>query len=117
MLEAAWLRGWVAAGWSEKCLSSAGIIVVFSLVLLTLRALGADFWSLLAHFGGLRAHCGCLLVTLEPIGVHFEVFGLHLRGPWDLLGLILDPIGFILWRLGHPKVTQSGPGWHLADML
>ena len=40
-----------------------------------------------------------------------------LGGPWELLGLILELLGSILGCLGHPKLTQSGPGWHLADMV
>ena len=38
-------------------------------------------------------------------------------GPWELPEFILELLGSILGCLGHPKLTQSGPGWHLADMV
>ena len=38
-------------------------------------------------------------------------------GPWELLGLILELLGSILGCLGHPKLAQSAPGWHLADIV
>ena len=39
-----------------------------------------------------------------------------LGAPWELRGLILEPLGFILGGLGLPKPTQSGPGWHSVDI-
>ena len=56
---------------------------------------------------------GTLGSTLMFLGSTWEGFG----GPWELLGLILELLGSVLGCLGHPKLTQSGPGWHLVDMV
>ena len=64
----------------------------------------------MGHFGGPGGTLGSTLVFL---GFTWEGFG----GPWELLGFILELIGLILRCLGHPKLTQSGPGGHLADMV
>ena len=64
----------------------------------------------MGHFGGPG---GTLGSTLMFLGSTWDGFG----GPWELLGLILELLGSILGCLGHPKLTQSGPGWHLADMV
>ena len=64
----------------------------------------------MGHFGGPG---GALGSTLMFLGSTWDGFG----GPWELLGLILELLGSILGCLGHPKLTQSGPGWHLTDMV
>ena len=51
--------------------------------------------------------------TLMPLGSIWGVLGT----PWRSLGLILEPIGSIWGCLGRPKLIQSGPGWHLADIV
>ena len=51
---------------------------------------------------------GSSLMFLESAGVDFG-------GPWELLGRTLEVLGLILECLGHPKLTQSDPGWNLAD--
>ena len=79
------------------------------------------FWvtlaCLFAYYGGLVGHFGVpegtLGSTLMFLGSTWDGFG----GPWEFLGLILEVLGSIFGCLGHPKVTQSGPGWHLADMV
>ena len=64
----------------------------------------------MGHFGG---PWGTLASTLVILGSIWEGFG----GPWELLGVILELLGSILGCLWHPKLAQSGPGWHLADMV
>ena len=94
--------------------------VVFSI----LRGAGPHFASLLGNFGMLVAYYGGLVghfggpgrtlgSTLMFLGSTWAGFW----GPWKLLGLILELLGSILGCLGHPKLAQSGPGWHLADLV
>ena len=64
----------------------------------------------MGHFLGPEGTMGS---TLMLLGSTWEGFG----GPWELLGLILELLGSILGCLGHSKLTQSGPRWHLADMV
>ena len=64
----------------------------------------------MGHFGD---PWGTLASTLMFSGSTWDGFG----GPWELLGLLLELLGTILGSLGHPKLTQSGPEWHLADTL
>ena len=83
----------------------------------SLRLPGSHFWSLWALFGGTWTHYGRLLAhfgrSLAPLGSHFGCLGGSRASPW----LILEPMGFILGCSGHPKVVQSGPGRHLADIV
>ena len=37
--------------------------------------------------------------------------------PWAGLGVVLEPVGVILRCLGHQKVVQSVPGYHIADII
>ena len=78
---------------------------------------GAHFWSLGAHFGGPRAHCGDLSAHFGYPWTSLGFIWGALGAPWRSLGLILEPIGSIWGCLGRPKLIQSGPGWHLADIV
>ena len=64
----------------------------------------------MGHFGGPGGTLGSSLMFLESTWVDFG-------GPWELLGRTLEVLGLILECLGHPKLTQSGPGWNLADYV
>ena len=68
------------------------------------------YGGLLGHFGGPGVTLGS---TLMPFGSIWGVSG----APWRSLGVILEPIGSIWGCLGRPKLIQSGPGWHLADIV
>ena len=81
--------------------------------LLTLGAFGHTLealWLTVDTFLGLWGSLGSTLMTLGSI---WGVLGV----PWGSLGLILEVPGFILGCPGHPKLTQSGPGWHFADIV
>ena len=61
------------------------------------------FWFTLGEIGS----------TLMSLGSIWGVLG----APWELIELILEPIGLNLGCFGHPKLSQSGPGLHLADIV
>ena len=89
-----------------------------------MRALGAHFWSLWRYSDGLGAYYGCLLGhfgehwgPLRRLWAPPGSLGGSLGGHWELLGLTLEVLVCILEHLGLSKLAQSGPGWHLADMV
>ena len=75
----------------------------------SLSRLWAYCGCLLGHFG---EHWGPLRRLWAPLGG----LGGSLGGHWELLGLTLEALVCILGRLGLPKLAQSGPECHLADM-
>ena len=66
-----------------------------------------------ALWGHLRDPGGTLGSTLMHLGSTWTDF----RSPWEIHEIILELSGSILGCLGHPKPTQSAPGWHMANIV
>ena len=72
---------------------------------------------LFEHYGGLR---GSLWESSDTLGFTLMFWGSTWEGvwgPWELPEFILELLGSFLGCLVHPKLTQSAPGLHLADIV
>ena len=122
-----WLVDWLLAGWllagrgdfkqclgprflksrSKQLLSSGCFLLCF----LTLRGLGGHFWSLLGDFGTLFADYGGHAGHFGDVGIHFDVFWLHLGSLGGSLGGTWAHLGAPGVHFNVPWASKTCPKW------